>query len=186
MTDVLLEIRKILKSKADEKFRRSIKKFVPTIKKSYGVRLSVLNELVNRFQGDFSIVEALWKAGIYEEQILAAKILGKICKNDPKKSLNLIKKLTEEISDWAVCDTLATQGVRKIAKIQQKELFELAKKLVASKNLWKRRFAIVLLINFKKEVKLKSQIKEILRTVKNEKEYYVKKAITWLEKEIGS
>lgn len=80
------------------------------------------NEIANRLENNsFAIVEALFNSGIYEEQILAVKILGKICKNDPIKSLNLIKRFTKKISDWAVCDTLATQGIRKIAKIQKKK-----------------------------------------------------------------
>lgn len=187
MTNLLLKIRKILKSKADEEIRINIKKFVPTVKRSYGIKLPVLDKLANRFKNnDFAIVEALWNSGIFEEKIRAAKIFGKICKNNPKKSLSLIKKFTKKISDWAVCDTLAIQGIRKIAKIQQKEIFKLAKKLVSSKSLWERRFGIVLLINFKKERELKNRIKKILKTIKNEKEYYVKKAILWLKKEIGA
>jgi len=185
MANTLLEIRKALKNQANGKVRESTKKFNPTVKRNYGVKLPVLNDLANRFKGGgFRIVEALWKSGIFEEQLLAAKILGKICKSNPEKSLSLIKKFVKEISDWAVCDTLATQGIRKIAKIKQKEIFKLSERLINSPNLWQRRFALVILINYAKDRKLRNQIKKFIKLVENEKEYYVRKAINWLEKEI--
>ena len=121
---------------------------------------------------------------IYEEQLLAAKILGKICKNNPERSLNLIKKFTKGIFDWSVCDTLATQGIKGIAKIRQREILNLSRKLISSKNLWQRRFALVVLINYKKDKELRKSILEIIKKAKADKEIYVKKALYWLEKEI--
>ena len=110
--------------------------------------------------------------------------MGKICKKDPEKTLELIKKFVDDIVDWAVCDTLAIQVIRPIAKIKQKEVFELSKKLVRSENPWKRRFGIVLLINFKKDKTLKKEIEKIIKNVKDDKEHYVKKAIEWIKREV--
>jgi len=98
--------------------------------------------------------------------------------------LKLVKKFVKDIVDWAVCDTLATQGIRPITKIKQKEIFELSKKLVKSKNLWERRFGIVLLINFKKEKHWKKEIEAIIKPLENDKEYYVKKAIDWIKRSL--
>jgi len=86
--------------------------------------------------------------------------------------------------DWAVCDTLATQGIRSITEIKQKEIFELSRKLMKSTNPWKRRFEIVLLINFKKEKSLRKEIEAIIKQVENDKEYYVKKAIDWIKRSL--
>ncbi len=118
-----------------------------------------------------------------EEKILAAKILGKICKKNPKLTLNLINEFTHNIENWAVCDTLATQAVRPIAKIKQKEILKLSKKLIKSKNPWERRFAIILLINFKKEKSLKKEIESIIKEAEDngERDYYVKKALLWVK-----
>jgi len=181
----LLEIRKILKNKSSEKDKDSILKFAPTVKKLYGVKVAILNELVKRIKElDFELVEKLWKSGIFEERLLASKILGKICKTNPTKTLTLIKKFSNDISDWVVCDTLATQGIRSIINLKQKEFFDLSKKLVKSKNLWQRRFGLVILINFTKDKDFRQEIKEILKSVKDEKEPYVKKAIIWLKNEL--
>jgi 3-methyladenine DNA glycosylase AlkD len=185
MKNQLLEIRKILKNKSNFRVKASTGKFVPTVKKNYGVKLPILNELAKQFKDSgLELVKALWKSGIYEEQILAAKILGKICKKEPEQTLNFVKKYTKGISDWAVCDTLATQGIKKIARIKQKEIIDLSRKLISSKNLWQRRFALVLLINYKEDKKLKQQIEKIIKKIKSDKEPYVKKAVNWLEKEI--
>jgi len=181
----LLEIRKILKNKSSEKDKESILKFAPTVKKLYGVKVAILNELVKRIEKpDFELVEKLWKSGIFEERLLASKILGKICKTNPAKTLTLIKKFSKDISDWVVCDALATQGIRSIINLKQKEFFDLSKKLVKSKNLWQRRFGLVILINFTKDKDFRQEIKEILKSVKDEKEPYVKKAIIWLKNEL--
>jgi len=182
---LITEIRKFLKEKSDNKARESWRKFVPTSEKVYGVYLTEINKIVSKYvSGDFKLVKELWKSGYLEERLLAAKILGKICKKDPEKTLELIKKFIGDIENWALCDTLATQGIREIAKIKQKEIFELSRKLIKSKNLWKRRFGIVLLINFKKERSLRKEIDAIIKQMENDNEYYVKKAVEWLKKEI--
>jgi len=182
----LVEIRKILKNKSSKKNKESTLKFVPTIKKQYGVKMVVLNELVRKIEKPkFELVERLWKSEIYEERLLASKILGKICETNPTKTLKLIKKFSKDISDWVVCDTLATQGIRKIADLKQKEIFKISKKLIKSKNLWQRRFALVLLINFVKDKSVRQEIEEIIEKVKNDNELYVRKAIIWLKNELN-
>ena len=181
----IAEIRKVLKNKSGKKVRKSALKFVPTIKKQYGAKALVLNEIVKKIkEPDFDLVERLWKSEYFEEKLLASKILGKICKKNPEKTLKLIKKFSKDISDWAVCDTLACYGIRKIVIIKQKEIFEISEKLIKSKNLWQRRFALVLLVNFTKNKNLKKEIEKILKKVKDDKDHYVKKAIIWLKNEL--
>jgi len=181
----LTEIRKFLKEKSNNKARGSWRKFVPTSEKVYGVYLSEINKIVSKYKSNgFKLVERLWNSGYLEERILAAKILGKICKQNPELTLMLINKFVNDIQDWAVCDTLAIQSIRPITNIKQKEIFELSKKMVKSENLWKRRFGIVLLINFSKDKNLKKEIKEIIKNVENDKEHYVKKAVDWIRREL--
>ena len=181
----LREIQKILKNKSSKKTKVSTQKFNPSSQRIYGVKVPVLNEIAKKIKGDdFELVEKLWESGAFEEKLLAAKILGRICKKDPDKTLKIIKKMVPGISDWGVCDTLATQGIRKIAQEKQKELFELSRKHVLSKNFWQRRFGLVLLINFAQNKHSKKDIKDILRKVENDKEPYIKKAITWLKSKL--
>src|SRR6185295_1416304 len=90
------------------------------------------------------LVEELWHCEHIEEKILAAKLLGKIAKKNPEKTLALIKKFSNNISDWAVCDTLGMQAPKQINKTHAKEIFSISNSLISSKNLWQRRLAIVL------------------------------------------
>ena len=182
---MISEIQRFLKKKSNKKVKDSVKKFIPTSNKSYGVKIPELNKLVKKYKkGGFELIQKLWNSGSFEEQILASKILGKLCRKYPNKTLKFIKKSANNIKDWAVCDTLGTQSIKDIIKLKQKEIFDLVEEFIKSKNLWKRRFALVLLINYKKDKLVRKEIEKILDKVKNDKEYYVRKAVVWLRKEL--
>jgi len=81
----LSEIQKILKSKAQEKTKASWTKFVPSSGKVFGVRVLILNEIAKNIKNpDFNLVKRLWQSGVFEEKLLAVKILGRICKKRPR------------------------------------------------------------------------------------------------------
>lgn len=183
MGNKLYEIKKFMKENSNEKAKESLKKFVPTSGRVYGVYISDINKIVSKYKsGGFKLVKELWKDGYLEERILAAKILGKISKKDPELTLKLIKTFLRGVDNWAVCDTLATQSIRPIKKIKQREIFEISKKLVKSKNPWKVRFGIVLLGNFKKDKELKGEIEEIIKDITDSKNYYIRKAVGWIKR----
>ena len=182
----LEKIRKVLEKKASKKVKASLEKSIPSTKKVYGVKVSVLNNIAGKIKEiDFDLVEKLWGNGVFEEQLLAVKILGNFANKDPERTIKLVEKFSRDISDWAICDTLATQGIRKIAKDKQKEIFALSKNYISSKNLWQRRFAIILLIELSRVGFDKKQIKKLSEKVRGDKEMYIKKAIIWLDKELN-
>jgi len=182
----LSEIQKILREEANKKTRLSFEKFVPSSEKIYGVRIPILNKIAKEIEEpNFGLIEKLWKSGAFEEKLLATKILGRICKKDSEKTLNLIRKFSKSISDWAVCDTLATQGIRKIIREKQKEIFNISRELISSKNFWQRRFAIVLLIELDRQDFDKQKIEKLLKKLGNDKEDYVRKAVVWLKNKLN-
>ncbi len=182
----LREIQKILREKANKKTKQNIEKFVPSATKIYGVKNSLLNEIIKKIKElNFELIKKLWESGYLEERILAAKILGKFGRKEPEKSLQLVKKWSGSISNWAVCDILATQGIRGIVRIKMEEVFKFSERLIKSKNFWKRRFAIVLLIELNRNKFSKAKIRKLLKEVKEDKKYYVKKAIDWLKNELN-
>ena len=90
----LTEIRNFLKEKSNNKAKESWRKFVPTSEKVYGVYLAEINKIVSKYtSGGFKLVEKLWESGYLEERILAAKILGKICKKRSRKDIRINKKI---------------------------------------------------------------------------------------------
>ncbi|HLL76612.1 MAG TPA: DNA alkylation repair protein [Pyrinomonadaceae bacterium] len=186
VTEQLAAIRRRLSEASDEGARDAARKFVPTAARVYGVRMPVLNAIAREWRaGGFELAEALWAAGAFEERMLAAKLLGLICKQDPERALSLVASFSGEATDWAVCDTLATQGVRGIAAKKKAELLALAGRLIDSPDLWQRRFGLVLLTNYAKDRSLRPAVESFLERVKDDREHYVKKAVEWVRRDLS-
>lgn len=179
---MLSDIQQTLLDNAEPAFAEKMKVVAPGAKRIYGVRMPVLNEIAKVAKdGGFELIEQLWEAGAYEERMLAAKTLHKVAKKDPDKAIKLVKKYSLEIDNWALCDTLGMQSLKAINKIRTSAIFDLSKSLSKSKNMWQRRLSMVLLEDFCKQPNLHPAIQEIVDLHKGDKEYYIKKAIVWLE-----
>lgn len=183
MSAQLKAIQKILKERSNSEAKAAYQKFVPGEEKIYGVRTPILNDIASQFKaGGFDLVEELWKAGALEEKILALKMLGKIAKKDPDRSLKLIQLFAKNIGNWAVCDTMGMQGLKPVLKTHQKEIFALAKKYNASFDFWQRRLSLVLVEWYTRIKELHPEIKQLVKNLENDKEYYVKKAVVWISR----
>jgi 3-methyladenine DNA glycosylase AlkD len=179
----LKEIQKILKANASPEGKAAHERFVPGLEKAYGTRAPVINALAKQYRDrDFNLVQELWNCEHIEETILAGKLLGQIAKKNPEKTLALIKKFSKDITDWAVCDTLGMQAPKKINKSHAKEIFQISNTLINSKNLWQRRLALVLVEWYTRDKTFHPAIKQLLKKVANDKEYYVKKAVVWINR----
>jgi 3-methyladenine DNA glycosylase AlkD len=130
------------------------------------------------------LAEELWKMGAFEERILAGKILRFVCKQDPKRSFRLVKRWSKDVQDWAVCDTLGMQSIKPLTRKFSEEIFSLAALLVASKNFWKRRLSLVLVEELTKYPEHHARIGKLVARLKNDNEYYVRKAVEWLERNL--
>jgi len=185
MSEQLIEIQKVLKANSSQDARGSHKKFVPGDEKIYGVRMPFINALAGKYKiGSFELVEELWKAGALEEKVLAVKILGKIAKKDPGRSLKMVELFSRNIGNWAVCDAIGMQGLKPILKTHQQAIFELAKEYNQSPDFWKRRLSLVLVEWYTRIKSLHPEIKKLIRALENDDEYYVKKAIVWINKNL--
>jgi 3-methyladenine DNA glycosylase AlkD len=183
MSRHLKEIQKILLAQANEATKASHRKFVPGDEKLYGVKMPVLNELATKFKdGGFDLIEELWQAGSLEEKVLAVKLLGKIAKKDPERSLKTIQLFAKNIGNWAVCDAMGMQGLKPILKTHQAEIFALAKKYNSSPDFWQRRLSLVLVEWYTRIPSLHPEIKKLVKNLENDNAYYVKKAIVWINK----
>lgn len=178
----LNKIKKALKAAGHPDRIEQLKIVAPGATGAYGVRMPVINDLAKEYKdGGFELVEELWKSGAYEEKILAAKIIRLIAKQDPEKAMDLVEKYADGIDNWAVCDTLGMQSLKSINKIRTKEVFELANRLSESKNMWHRRLSLVLVEDFNKRPELHPAILKLIKKQKSDKEYYIKRAVVWLE-----
>lgn len=184
MSKELKEIQKILSAEANAVAKAAHEKFVPgSEERLYGVRTPVLNTLAQQYKaGGFELVAELWQAGALEEKILALKMLGKIAKNDPDRSLELIQLFAKNIGNWAVCDAMGMQALKPIVKTKQKEIFALAWKYNNSKDFWQRRLSLVLVEWYTRVKSLHPEIKKLVSNLEQDEEYYVKKAVVWIRK----
>ena len=179
---MLSDIQQTLKDNSEADFAEKMKTVAPGAKRIYGVRMPVLNEIAKVAKdGGFELIEQLWEAGAYEERMLAAKTLHKVAKKDPEKAIALVKKYSKAIDNWALCDTLGMQSLKAINKIRSKEIFALANELSSSPVMWQRRLSMVLLEDFCKQPVFHNAIQEMVNKHKGDKEYYIKKAVIWLE-----
>ncbi len=182
MSAQLEVIQKILQKNASAAATIAHQKFVPGAGKIYGVRMPVLNVLAKQFkQCGFELAEELWESGAFEEKILAGKMLGKIAKQNPEKTLQLIEQFSNQTSNWAECDTIGMQSIKPILKIHRKEIFALSKKLSMSKNLWQRRLSLVLVEWYTRDKTCHAEINKLFNALENDEEYYVRKAVTWIK-----
>ncbi len=183
MSKVLKQIQIIILTNASPEGKAAHNKFVPGAEKTYGVRMPVLNELSRQFKsGEFPLIEELWKSGAFEEKILAIKILEKIAKKNPEKSLALVELFAQQINNWAICDAIGMQGLKSIVKTHEKEIFALAWKFNSSKDFWQRRLSLVLVEWYTRKKECHPEIKRLIKNLENDEEYYVKKAVVWIKR----
>ena len=177
------EIKKILTGKSDKRNQEFFQMMVPGTQKIHGVKTPVLTELAKKYkEGSFELAEELWNSGALEEKIIAIKIMEKVGKTDPMKLLALFRRFSMQIDNWAVCDGLGMQFLRGIVQTHQKQIFELAEKLNHSKDPWHRRLSLVMVEWYTRKGETHKEIKELARNLENDKEYYVKKAVVWINR----
>ncbi len=183
MSNEAREIQRLLTEKSDKDGIVFFQMMVPGKQKIYGVKTPVLNELAKKYkEGSFELAKELWNSGSLEEKIVAIKIVEKIGKSDPLQVLKLFGKFSGQIDNWAVCDGLGMQFLRGIVQTHQKEIFDLAKKLNHSKDPWQRRLSLVMVEWYTRKGETHKAIKELVRNLGNDKEYYVKKAVVWINR----
>jgi 3-methyladenine DNA glycosylase AlkD len=150
---------------------------VPGKQKIYGVKTPVLNELAKKYKaGSFDLAKELWNSGALEEKIIAIKIVEKVGKNDPSQVLRVFRQFSKQIDNWAVCDGLGMQFLRGIAKTHEKKIFDLARTMNRSRDPWQRRLSLVMVEWYTRKSKAHKEIKDLVKNLESDNEYYVKKS----------
>jgi 3-methyladenine DNA glycosylase AlkD len=183
MSAELLAIQEHLTTKADKKNQAFFGKMVPGGQKVYGVKTPELNDIAKQYKASsFDLAKELWASGALEEKIIAVKIIEKTGKQDPKLVLKLFKEFSKTVDNWAVCDGLGMQFLRGIVKTHAGDIFAIAKKFNKSKNPWQRRLSLVMVEWYTRKKEYMPEIKRLVKALENDKEYYVKKAVVWINR----
>ena len=186
MAVTLISVQAVLRAAGHSETKAATAKFVPSSQFVYGVRVPVLNALVKSCRpGGFELVEALWRSGAFEERLLAAKLLGAVARQDPVRALEFVNSASEDLSDWAVCDTLGTQGVRPIAVAQRKTIVAMARRLTRSRHVWARCLAIVLLLDVAAYPMERTTVRRILAPLRSDRAPYIRKALAWIDRDLS-
>jgi 3-methyladenine DNA glycosylase AlkD len=183
MQTILKEIQEKLRSAAKPGNIDFFKKMVPGNQKIYGVKTPVINALVKEYEiHSFELAEKLWNSGALEEKIMAIKIIEKVGKKDPARTLKLFRSFAKQIDNWAICDGLGMQFLRGLVKTHTTDIFSIAEKLNGSSDPWQRRLSLVMVEWFTREKTHTAEIKKLVKNLESDDEYYVKKAIVWINK----
>jgi 3-methyladenine DNA glycosylase AlkD len=183
MNSQLKLIQERLSAKSDESNIPFFQKMVPGPQKIYGVKTPELNLIAKEYkEGGFDLVKELWNSGALEEKIVAIKILEQVGKKDVKQTLQLVKQFAKKIDNWAVCDGLGMQALKGIRKTDSDEIFALAEQYNHSKDPWQRRLSLVMVEWYTRDASYHPRIKALVKNLKDDKEYYVKKAIQWINR----
>lgn len=184
--DLLKAIKTRLQAEASPEASESASHFIPGIQQQYGVRMPVLNEMTATYKtGGLPLADALWKAGSLEEQLLAAKIMGKLGRKDPAAILERVERYSGDLNNWAVCDALGMQSIQGIREKYQVEVFTLAHSLALSDNPWQRRLSLVLVEWYTRHKHLVPEIEALVASLENDEAYYVQKAISWIKRNLS-
>jgi 3-methyladenine DNA glycosylase AlkD len=184
-------LQKFLKSYVDKEATKNYQRIIPDAGKFYGVPIPILR-VISAEIGKFIqkeptkaklLLETIWNESSFEARQIAGKSLEKFGPKNPKACLDFVSSVLPDLDNWANCDNLAMCGVGPIVYSNPELVLPLSEKCIKSKNKWIRRFGVVTLRGYKK-VKTTDKVFKILNMVMEDKDSDVKKAVSWILREI--
>lgn len=179
-------IKERLQELATPEAKAAYERTVRPQRKIYGVRTPLLNDLAREFSAEgIGVVELLWRGGSYEERLITTKILGRFGRKLPRETWGKILAFTQDLDDWATCDTLAVEAVRSLLPTLSDEVFAAAMRFCAEDGEWQRRFGLVLLTHFVNDASRRPALLQTIDVLAADKRHFVKKAIQWLRRDLA-
>ena len=184
-------LQELLKSYVDREATKNYQRIIPDTGKFYGVPLPILR-IVAAEIGKFIqkeptraqlLLETIWNEGSFEARQIAGKCLEKFGPKNPKFCLDFVSSVLPDLDNWAVCDNLAMFGVEPIVCSNPELVLPLSKRWIKDNNKWIKRFGVVTLRGYKK-VETTDNVFKILDSVMENGDKDVKKAVSWVLREI--
>ncbi len=181
----------LLKSNIDLDATKNYQRIIPDTGKFYGVPFPVLRVIATE-TGKFIqrestkvklLLETIWDEGSFEARQIAGKSLDKFGLKNPKICLNFVSSVLPDLDNWAVCDNLAMFGVEPIVYSNPELVLPLSEKWIKDKNKWIKRFGVVSLRGYKM-IQITDRVLKILNVVMEDKDKDIKKAVSWILREI--
>ena len=184
-------LQELLKSLVDEKATKNYQRIIPDTGKFFGVPPPILRVVAAEI-GNFILkepaeakllLETIWNEGSFEARQIAGKCLEKFGPKNPEICLDFVSSVLPDLDNWAVCDNLAMFGVEPIVYSNPELILSLSENRIKSADKWIRRFGVVTLRGYKK-VQTTNKVFEILDLVMEDNEKDIKKAVSWILREI--
>ena len=184
-------LQELLESYVDRDATKNYQRIIPDTGKFFGVPLPILRVVAAEI-GKFireepteapSLLETIWNEGSFEARQIAGKCMEKFGPKNPKICLDFVSSVLPDLDNWAVCDNLAMFGVEPIVYSNPELILPLSEKWINSENKWTRRFGVVTLRGYKK-IQTTNEVFEILDLVMEDKDKDIKKAVSWVLREI--
>lgn len=191
MKNLILDLRKELKSRSDPKVAEVSQRFFKHKVKCYGIKAKDLEIISRKYYQQiksldkdsiFSLCEELFKSGFGEESVVAAKWSYKQNKLFEKKDIKIFEEwIKNYIDDWAKCDSFCNHTVGEYI-LKYPDQINVMKKWAKSKNMWLRRASVVsLIIPARKGLFLEESF-ELSNILMKDEEDLVQKGYGWLLK----
>lgn len=185
------ELQEVLKSYVDRDATKNYKRIIPDKGKFHGVPIPILKviatEIGKFIQKDAKreqfLLEIIWNEGSFEAKQIAGKSLEKFGPKNPKVCLDFVLSVLPNLDNWANCDNLAMCGVEPIVYQNPELILPLSKKWIKDNNKWIKRFGVVSLRGYKK-IPIRNKVFEVLDLAMEEKDKDIKKAVSWILREI--
>ena len=184
-------LQELLKSCVDRDTTKNYQRIIPDTGKFFGVPLPILRVVAAEI-GKFIqkepteaklLLETIWNEGSFEARQIAGKCLEKFGPKNPETCLNFVSSVLPDLDNWSVCDNLAMFGVEPIVYSNPELVLPLSEKWIKSENKWIRRFGVVTLRGYKR-IQITDKVFEILDLVMEDEEKDIKKAVSWILREI--
>lgn len=162
----------LVKNKIEEKIEWT-SNITQTSRQVLGVPAPKIKKIANIiFKDDYLFYLNKMPDKYYEEFLISAYLISKIKDFDLQKKY--LYKYAEKVTCWSECDTLKLK-----IKNKEKEYLEISKDFIKSNKIYVRRIGIIILFNLINSAYI-DEIFEIISNLKEENEYYVNMAISWL------
>ncbi len=185
------ELQGLFKSYVNKEASKNYQRIIPDTGKFYGVPIPILRAIATEI-GKFIqkepkkaqlLLETIWNEVSFEARQIAGKCLEKFGPKNPKICLDFVSLVLPDLDNWANCDNLAMCGIEPIVYQNPELVLPLSEKWIKDENKWIRRFGVVSLRGYKR-IKITDKAFGILDLVMEDKDKDIKKAVSWILREI--
>lgn len=180
---------------ADPKRAEGEKKYLKSPLKHYGVTVPKLRKLARDWvtenkaltiQEVITHTDKLWDSVWHEERMVAIYILVYRVHDLTWKEFPVVEKMVRESTGWAQLDMIAAWLCGELFTKHQAKMIPVMRRWIHDNNFWVRRAAVLTLLGpIRKDTALISLFEELSVPLLAEKEFFIRKAIGWVLRELS-